>query len=123
MTVIRETEKGKQLEHDGIRFWIQKRWQYPDGTLTPAGKKAMAIAADYRRRHADFDATKTFDVVGKTKSAVLLLCNVKIPNEINYVQARFWVPLSMVCDYRFVANKVNEVEKSFPFIGTKVIWS
>jgi len=122
MIVIGETERAKHLEHNGIRFWIQRRWQRADGTLTPAGKKAMAIAADDKRRHAGFDATKQFDVVMKTISAVLLSCDVKVPNEKNYVQARFWIPLSMICDYRYVSKKVKEVEESFPFIGTKVIW-
>jgi len=124
MTVIRETERAKQLEHDGIQFWIQKRWQRPDGTLTLAGKKAMAIAADIKRRHADFDATKVFDVVYKTASAVHLSCKVEIPSygKDSPVEARFWIPMSMICDYRFVAKKIKEVEESYPFIGTKVIW-
>jgi len=123
MTIIRETERAKLLEHDGIRFWIQKRWQRTDGTLTPAGKRAMAIAAGIKRQHPDFDATKIFDVVGKTDDAVQLSCNVKIPNKEYYARSRFWVPLSMVCDYQFIANKINVIEKEYPFIGTKVIWS
>jgi len=122
MTVIKETERAKYLEHDGIRFWIQRRWQRVDGTLTPAGKKSMAIAADDKRRHAGFDATKEFDVVMKTEAAVQLSCYVFVPNEKNYVKARFWIPLSMICDYRYVAKKVKEVEESFPFIGTRVMW-
>jgi hypothetical protein len=122
MTTLRETNNGRLLEYDGIQFWIQKRWQRADGTLTPAGKKAMAIAADCQRRHSGFDATKTFYVIRKTAAAVLLACQVKVPNETQNVQARFWVPLSMVKNYRFVSQKVEEVENSFPFIGTKVIW-
>jgi len=122
MITLKETEKAKLLEHNGIQFWIQKRWQKPDGTLSPAGNKAMAIAADYKRRHANFDATKIFDEVRKTAAAVLLSCNVKIPNERQRVEARFWVPLSMTTNYQFIKKKVEEVEASFPFIGTRVIW-
>ena len=122
MTLIAETKKAKRLEHNGIKFWIQKRWQRLDGTLTRAGKEAMAIAADYQRRHADFDVTKVFDVVSKTASAVLLSCDVQVPNEKDYTKARFWVPLSMICDYRYVINKIKEIEESSIFIGTKVIW-
>jgi len=122
MTVMRETERAKLLMHNGIEFWIQKRWQKADGTLTPAGKKAMAIAASEKRRHGDFDATKKFNEVKRTASAVLLSCYVKIPNVVVYDLDQFWVPLSMVCDYKFVKKKVEEVENKYPFIGTKVIW-
>jgi len=122
MIALRETDKARLLEHNGIQFWIQKRWQKADGTLTPAGKKAMAIAADDQRRHADFDATKIFNVMGKTASAVLLTCQVKVPNKSQCVQARFWIPFSMINNHRFVLRKVREVENSFPFVGTKVIW-
>jgi hypothetical protein len=122
MITIRETEKARLLEHDGIQFWIQKRWQKKDGKLTPSGKQAMAVAADYHYRHAGFDATKAFMVERWTERAVLLSCEVKVPNESCNVQARFWIPRSMINDYRFVSQKVREVESGFPFIGTKVIW-
>ena len=121
MITVRETERARLLEHNGIKFWIQKRWQRADGNLTPAGKQAMAIAADYQRKHADFDATKTFMVERETERAVLLSCEV-LTHENQHVQARFWVPRSMINDYRFVSQKVQEVESSFPFVGTKVIW-
>jgi len=122
MVTLRETERARLLEHDGIQFWIQKRWQRADGSLTPAGKRSMAIAADYRRRHAGFDATKIFAVVGGTERAVQLRCEVDLPHEGRRAEARFWVPRSMTADYRFVAGKVREVENSFPFVGAKVIW-
>jgi len=122
MITVRETDKARLLEYDGIQFWIQKQWQKADGTLTPRGKKAMAIAADYKRRHAGFDATKTFTVVGETAAAVLLDCEIIVPNENQRVHARFWVPRSMINDYRFVSKKVKEVEDKFPFIGTKAVW-
>jgi len=122
MTTLRETDKARLLLHNGIQFWIQKRWQKPDGTLTPAGKKAMAIAANDQRRNANFDASKTFTVIRETANAVLLECEVKIPNERQHVQARFWVPRSMLNNHIFVTRKVREVESSFPFVGTKAIW-
>ena len=122
ITLIGETKRARRLECDGIRFWIQKRWQRADGTLTPAGKKALAIAADTHRRHAGFDAAKTFMVERETERAVLLSCEVKVPSDSRPVQARFWVPRSMIRDYRFVSEKIREVESGFPFVGTKVIW-
>jgi len=122
MIIVRETDRARMLEHNGIQFWIQKRWQKADGTLTPAGKKAMAIAADYKRRHANFDAAKTFTVVRETAAAVLLDCEIIVPNESQRVHARFWVPRSMINDHRFVSRKVKEVEDKFPFIGTKAVW-
>jgi len=122
MITLRETDRAVLLEHNGIQFWIQRRWQKQDGTLTPAGKKAMAIAANEQRRHANFDATKTFMVIGKTAKAVLLCCEVKIPNERQHVQARFWIPRSMISNHQFVMRKVREIESSFPFVGTKAIW-
>lgn len=42
--VIRETKKARQLEADGATFWIQKRWQRADGTLTPMGVTAFTGA-------------------------------------------------------------------------------
>lgn len=122
MVTVRETAGARLLEHGGIQFWIQKRWQRADGSLTPAGKQAMAIAADCRRRHAGFDAAKTFTVAGGTERAVLLSCEVDLPHEGRRAEAKFWVPRSMAADYRFVMRKVREVEDSFPFAGAKVIW-
>jgi len=122
MITLRETDKALLLEYDGIQFWVQKRWRKPDGTLTPAGKKAMAIAASEQRRHANFDATKVFTVISMTAKAVLLECEIDIPNECQHTQARFWVPRSMIKNHLFVTKKVREVESSFPFVGTKVIW-
>jgi len=122
MITLRETDRARLLEHNGIQFWVQKRWQKADGTLTPAGKKAMAIAANEQRRHANFDAAKTFTVIKETPRAVLLECEVKIPNERQHARARFWVPRSMTNTHIFVTRKVREVESSFPFFGTKAIW-
>ena len=122
MITIRETDKALLLEHNGIQFWIQKRWRKADGTLTQAGKKAMAVAADYKRRHAEFDAAKTFNVERETDKALLLSCEVIVPNKSQRVQARFWVPRSMINDFRFVSRKIQEVEGSFAFVVTKVIW-
>ncbi|MDR0487004.1 MAG: hypothetical protein LBG91_02025 [Treponema sp.] len=122
MITIRETEKARLLEYDGIQFWVQKKWQRADGTLTPAGKKSMAIAAEQRRRHADFDATKTFTVVSETAKAVLLGCEVDVPHDGRRVEARFWVPRTMITNFIFVSKKVREVENGFPFAGTKAVW-
>jgi hypothetical protein len=123
MRVITETEKGRLLEYDGIRFWIQKRWQRVDGSLTPAGKRAMAIMAEYQRKYGDFDASKIFQVEAETERAVQLRCTVDIPHEGRQVQAQFWIPRSMITEYYFVRRKIQlEVERRFPFTGVKVIW-
>jgi len=82
----------------------------------------MAIAASEKRRNEGFDATKIFTVVGETKNAVCLACNVKVPNESQYVHARFWAPRSMINDHRFITKRIHEVESDYPFVGTKVIW-
>jgi len=122
MIILRETDKALKLDHNGIQFWVQRRWRKPDGTLTPAGKKAMAIAANEQRRHANFDASKTFTVIKETAKAVLLECEVIVPNERQHVQARFWIPRSMIGNHQFVTRKVREIESGFPFVGTKAIW-
>ena len=122
MRVLKETEKGRLLENEGIRFWIQKRWQRADGTLTPAGKRSMAIAAEYRRRHAGFDASKVFPMEAETERAVLLRCKVDMPHEGRQARAQFWVPRSMITEYDFVARKIREIEERFPFAGAKVAW-
>jgi len=122
MITLRETDRALLLEHNGIQFWVQRRWRKQDGTLTPAGKKAMAIVAKEQSRHANFDATKTFTVRNKTAKAVLLECEIKIPNERQHVMARFWVPNSMINNHLFVTRKVREIENGFPFVGTKAIW-
>jgi hypothetical protein len=124
MLVVQETEKAKLLEYDGIRFWVQKRWQKRDGTLTPAGKKAMAIAMDSGRRHWDFDARKAFEVVRETEKALLLRGRVTpaaAPTPVKE-SVEFWIPRSMAADYRFMARKVKEIERDFPFSGMKVMW-
>ena len=118
MRVVKETEKGRLLEHEGIRFWIQKRWQRGDGSLTPAGKRSLAIAA----AHAGFDASKVFPMEAETERAVLLRCTVDMPHEGRQAQAQFWVPRSMISEYDFVARKVREIEERFPFAGAKVTW-
>jgi len=123
MITIRETDKARLLEYDGIQFWIPKKWQRADGSLTPKGKQAMAIAADQTRRHVGFDATKVFTVVSETAKAVLLACDVDVPHDARRVEARFWVPRSMLTNFQFVKKKVREIESGFPFEGTKAVWS
>jgi hypothetical protein len=116
-----ETPKALRLEHDGVQFWIQKRWRRADGTLTDAGKKSLAVAARQAREHAGFDALKVFGVAQETAKAALLSCLVRVPNQPKPVEACFWCPRSMLRDWPFVARKIKEVEASFPFVGSKVI--
>jgi len=120
MTVVKETEKARLIEKDGIRFWVQKRW-YKDGKLTPAGVKAFAIATKEQRQHSGFDATKVFEVMIRTEKAVLLRCEVDTPQGVNI--SDFWVPLSMTGDFQFIKRKIKEVEARYPFVGSKVRWA
>jgi hypothetical protein len=122
MILVKETEKAKLLEKDGVSFWVQERWVRTDGTLTPAGIKSYAIARKNHVKHEDFNARKTFAVVRETDKAVLLRCKVFIEHELRETFTEFWIPKSMAENYQFVRRKVAEVERSFPFIGTKVIW-
>ena len=119
MIVLRETEKARLLEHDGVQFWIQRRW-YKGGRLTPAGVKAFAIAIKEQRKHWWFDALKVFEVMRRTDKAVLLRCEVTVPNGISV--SDFWVPLSMTTNYQFVKQKLKEVEGRYPFEGCRVRW-
>ncbi|MCL2832114.1 MAG: hypothetical protein FWD78_02995 [Treponema sp.] len=120
MTVVKETEKARLLEKDGIRFWVQKRW-HKNGRLTPAGVKAFAIAAREQRLHPGFDASKIFEVMVRTEKAVLLRCEVDTPKGISV--SDFWVPLSMTGNFQFIKQKLEEVEARYPFVGSRVRWA
>lgn len=125
MITVKETEKGKLLEYDGVRFWIQKRWQRKDGQLTAAGKQAMAIAMREHRRRWAFDARRAFTVVRETEKAVLVRCPVAggetdLPHQ-GQGAAEFWIPRSMVLNYGYVKEKVREIERGFPF-GGRLVW-
>lgn len=125
MISVKETEKGKLLEYDGARFWIQKRWQRADGELTAAGKQAMARALREHWKHWGFDARRAFTVVKETEKAVLLRCAVAgggtdLPH-IKQDAAEFWIPRRMVRDYRYVEGKVRELERGLPF-GGRLVW-
>jgi hypothetical protein len=122
MVVVRETEKGVLMEKDAVPFWVQKRWVRADGSLTPAGTKAYAIAARKHWSHWDFDALKAFKAVRETDKAVLLRCEVDLPHEGRAATAEFWIPRTLVNNYQFVSGKIKEVENRFPFVGTKVKW-
>lgn len=125
MITVRESEKGKLLEYDGVQFWIQKRWQGKDGELTPAGKQAMARALREHWRHWDFDASRAFTVVRETERAILVRCPVRSPEtdlpHKGQETAEFWIPRSMSRDYGWVSRKVGEIERDLPF-GGKLVW-
>jgi hypothetical protein len=125
MREIRESGKAVLLEHEGVCFWIQKRWRRKDGTLTASGKKALAMAAGEKRRHWDFDALRVFEKVRETEKAVLLRCRLELPRP-GLPGARdweeFWIPRSELGSYGFVRRKVKEIEARSLFIGTRVVW-
>jgi len=122
MTVEKRTEKALLVVHDAVPFWIQKRWMRADGSLTAAGWKAFHIAKRAHCAHFGFDALKEFEVRRETDKAVLLRCIVERPDG-PAVQAEFWLPRSMAGNWNFVAKKVQEIEREFPFEGTCVRWS
>jgi hypothetical protein len=117
-----ETEKALRLNKDGVSFWVQKRWLKADWSLSPAGWRAYHMAAREKTQHCDFDALKEFGFVRDTEKAVLLCCMVQQPDG-SKTQVEFWLPKSMTDNFRFVKAKIQEIEKSFPFIGTYVKWS
>ena len=121
MTCEKETDKALLMIHDGVSFWIRKKWYNAEG-LTPAGWKAFHIAKRERSRHLNFDAAKEFEVVHKTEKAVLFRCEAVNP-EGETTRVEFWLPYSMTCNFDFVAGKIREIEQGFPFIGTYVKWS
>ena len=122
MYVEKETEKGLLMVRDAVPFWIQRRWLKADGTLTPAGWKAYHIARKAHWAHWGYDALKEFAVARETEKAVLLRCIVERPDGPE-TAVEFWLPKSMTGDWNFVAAKVREVERGFPFVGTRVKWS
>jgi hypothetical protein len=125
MITVRESEKGRLLEYDGVQFWIQKRWQREDGQLTPAGKQAMAKALQEHGRHWDFNACRVFTTVRETEGAVLVRCPVAAPETDlpcrKQETAEFWIPRSMIRNYAFVRGKAREIERNLPF-GGKLVW-
>jgi len=122
MTVERKTERAILMLHDGINFWIQKRWLRSDNTLTPAGWKAFHIAKRDHCKHINFNALKEFELMSETHAAYLLRGKVKHPDS-KITNVQFWIPHSMVCNWNFVTNKIKEIENDFPFNGVHVIWS
>jgi len=125
MYIEKETWKAFLMNHEGVSFWIQQRWLKGPSTnfdLTPAGWKAFYMAAKENAKHIDFDALKEFNFVRDTEKAVLLECIVRMPDG-QKVKKEFWLPKSMTDNFRFVKLKINEIEKSYPFKGTYVLWS
>jgi hypothetical protein len=125
MYVEKETEKAFLVCKDAVSFWIQKRWlvtKEGNPTLTKEGWKRYHIAARNHWKHLSFDAMKEFTLVRETEKAVLLRCAVQMPDG-SVSQADFWLPKAMTVNWVFVQKKIQEVEKTFAFEGTRVKWS
>jgi hypothetical protein len=122
MNIERRTERALLVTHDAVSFWIQRRWMRADGTLTPAGWKAYHIARREHLQHPGFDVLKEFPIVRQTEKAALLRCAVERPDGPE-TAAEFWLPREMAGNWNFVAAKVREVERRFPFANTHVRWS
>jgi hypothetical protein len=125
MFVEKETEKALLMCRDSVSFWIQKRWLLKKGAemnLTRDGWKAYHIAAREHWKHFGYDALKEFGLVRETDKAVLLRCAVDMPDG-GTEAAEFWMPKAMTGNWKFVAGKIGEIERGFPFEGTRVRWS
>jgi hypothetical protein len=125
MYVEKETEKAYLVCRDAVSFWIQKRWLSVKGgnmELTKAGWKAYHIAAREHWKHFGYDAMKEFAAVRETGKAVLLRCAVELPGG-GEEEAEFWLPKALTGDWRRVSKKIGEIERGYPFEGTKVRWS
>jgi len=123
--VEKETLKAMLIKISDVSFWIQKRWlkaRESGWEMTPAGWKTYYTVAQEQAKHADFDALKEFKFIRDTEKAVLLECMVQLPDE-QKAPHEFWLPKSMTDNFRFVKLKMNEIEKSYPFEGTYVLWS
>jgi hypothetical protein len=121
----KETDKALLMVHDGVSFWIQKRWlsnKYKDKcNLSPKGWKAFFIAKRKQTEHAGFDALKEFEVIRETDKAVLLK-GIYEKQDDSTVNIQFWLPRSMARNFNFVAQKIREEEQKQPFVG-EVKWS
>jgi len=123
--VEEETLKGMLIKISGVSFWIQQRWLKAVGTgweLTAAGWKAYHMEAREMEGHYNFDALREFKFIRDTDKAVLLECVVQLPDE-QKATREFWLPKSMTDNFKFVKLKMSEIEKSYPFEGTYVLWS
>jgi hypothetical protein len=116
-----ETEKALLVAHNGVAFWIQKRWM-KNGKLTPAGWKTYRDAEAARRLHFNFDALKEFELVRETEKAALLCCVMTAPNRRN-TNVRFWLPKSMADNWDFVEKKIRGLECECPYVNARVLWS
>jgi hypothetical protein len=123
--IEKETLKAMLIKIDKVSFWIQLRWMKAHEAgweMTPAGCKAYYKASREQAIYADFDALKEFKFIRDTEKAVLLECMVQLPEE-QKAPHEFWLPKSMTENFRFVKLKMSEIEKSYPFEGTYVLWS
>jgi len=125
MYIEKETLKGLLVNKDGVSFWVQKKWlkgASGNYNLTPAGWKSYHIAARESAKHFGFDALREFTFVRDTEKAVLMRCIVQQPDG-KKTPVEFWLPKSMTDNFKFVKQKIQEIESGFPFTGTYVIWS
>jgi hypothetical protein len=122
MYVERETEKAFLMNKDAVSFWIQKRWLVREGgqmELTGKGWKAYHIAAREHWKHFGYDAAQEFAAVRETEKAVLLRCVVELPDG-GTEAAEFWLPKAAAGDWGRVSKKIAEIERGYPFEGTRV---
>jgi hypothetical protein len=114
MKIIKETTKAKLIELDNIQFWVKNSWLKSDGTLTPAGFKSYEEAkADYDY-YSNYNALNHFEKLRETEKAILVNVQIELCNIEKVVDRDMWLPKSMVTNYKFVMNKINELFDTFP---------
>jgi len=90
MKILKETKKAKLLEKGEVKFWIQKRWQRADGSLTPAGERSYEEAKEAGGEIKYVRTTMlTGKVIKETVKAVLF-------NAAGTVKGRTWWPKSQI---------------------------
>lgn len=117
MMTVKETKKAKLLEQDEVKFWIQKRWQRADGSLTPAGEHSFEEASERAAERAKGEKYyKISDLVEReTDKAVMIKVDFDICNLEKTVTWSIWLPKSLLkngyAPSWFLAKKIEQAER------------
>ena len=120
MTIIAETKKALKIEVDGVQAWIQRRWLRADGTLTAAGEKALAEAAEPK-----VTGIVVSHVIRETEKAVCIEVEYDLTNIEKNVTRSMWIPKSLISDdvipVWFVNKKLDEIELALVGTGAMLV--
>lgn len=128
-TVERETKKAKLLRKGDKSFWIQKRWQREDGTLTKAGQKAYEEAKtdtqkQEEKQKAKEEREKGVKAIGKpdweSDKALGYDLSLKFPHTERRVRHRIFVPKSIIQENGniptwFIEKKTKEMIEEYTY--------